>query len=406
MSIGVVVFIIEFIRYIEKFKNHFLYFLNAIDQEDFSVSFKKGHSEYKDDRLTEILNELTDKFRKLRVEKESRHQYLKTVIDHINIGLISYNEKGEITLLNKAARDFLQKPHLKMIDSLKSVDQNLYDEIINLSTQKKAVIKLIRGKRLFHISLQATEIKHEDGFEKVISMQDIKNELDEKELDSWHKLVRVINHEIMNSVIPITTLANVLDGMISTPIKKSTLDLNEIAEGIRTIEHRSKGLADFVRATKSLTNIGQPVFREIPINELFPRVQKLIDPLVDQMGIHLQFKQGAENISLKADLELIEQVLINLLKNAIESFEDPTHTENIIRVTAESRVDQNVITVHDNGKGIDEKELENIFIPFYTTKKEGSGIGLPLSRQIMRLHKGSISVQSEVGSGTRIELVF
>jgi len=406
LSIVIVLFIVEFIRYIEKFKDHFLYFLNSINQEDFSVSFKEGKKRYKDDKLSVILNELTEKFRKLRVEKESRHLYLKTVIDYINIGLIAYNEKGEITLLNQSAKEMLQKPHLKKIDSLKSVSPAFYNEILNISTKKKTVVKLIRGNNLFHISLRATELKLENGFEKVISMQDIKNELDEKELESWQKLVRVINHEIMNSVIPISTLANVLDQMLSEHTKKNSFDLSEIAEGIKTIENRSKGLADFVKATKNLTNIAQPIFREFEIEELFSRVEKLMGPQVSRAGIQLEFKQNNEKSGVKADLELIEQVLINLIKNGMESFEDFSVSEKTIRIISEKRGDQMAISVQDNGKGIEQKELDNIFIPFYTTKKEGSGIGLPLSRQIMRMHKGTISVRSSSGAGTRIELVF
>jgi len=406
ISIIIVIFILEFIRYVEKFKDHFLYFLNSINQEDFSVSFKEGNKRYKDEKLSAVLNDLTEKFRKLRVEKESRHQYLNTVIDHINIGLISYNQKGEITLINQAAKAILHKPHLKKIDSVKGFDQNLYDEIVNLTTRKKALVKIIRGNELYHISLQATELKLEEGYEKVISMQDIKNELDEMELKSWQKLVRVINHEIMNSVIPISTLANVLNQMLADYGKKDQIELNDIADGIKTIENRSKGLATFVKATKNLTNISKPVFREIDISNLFSRVERLMMPQIRQDGIHLKFHQSWGKITIKADLELIEQVLINLIKNAREAFENYTIDQKSIIIMADKRGDQIVITVSDNGKGIREQDLENIFIPFYTTKKEGSGIGLPLSRQIMRLHRGTIAIQTKADVGTQVELVF
>ncbi len=402
----IVIFIVEFIRYVEKFKDHFLYFLNSINQEDFSVSFKEGKKRHKDEKLSVILNDLIEKFRKLRVEKESRHQYLNTVIDHINIGLISYNENGEITLINRAAKNILHKPHFKKIGSLKDTDPNLYHEIMNLTTREKSLVKIIRGNELYQISLQATEIKLDDGFEKVISMQDIKNELDERELESWQKLVRVINHEIMNSVIPISTLASVLNQMLTDYDNKDQVELKDIADGIKTIENRSKGLATFVDATKNLTRISKPVYRDITISDLFSRVERLMAPQISQDGIQLKFNQNLEKMTIKADLELIEQVLINLIKNAKESFENYLIEQRHIHILAQKKLDKVVITVSDNGKGIRADDLENIFIPFYTTKNEGSGIGLPLSRQIMRLHKGTIAIQTKEGEGTAVELIF
>jgi nitrogen fixation/metabolism regulation signal transduction histidine kinase len=408
LSIAIVLFIIDFIRYVEKFKEHFIYFLQAINQEDFTLSFQETNKQRKDEKFSKILNEITGKFRELRAEKESRHQYLKTVMDHINIGLISYNQDGEITLMNRAAGEILQKPHLRRIESLGKIDKGLYEEVLKLSSEKKSLVKMIHGNKLWHLSLQATEMKLDEGYEKVIAMQDIKNELDEQEIESWQKLVRVINHEIMNSVIPISTLASVLDQMLSDlDMKEQENELiKDVADGVKTIDQRSKGLANFVKATKSLTQISRPVFKSFNVEVLFTRVNQLLSTDMEKHGVALIIHKPEEKITLLADFELIEQVLINLIKNAREAYENDNKKEKVILVSAEIIDKQTMISVSDFGLGIDKEMLDQIFIPFFTTKKEGSGIGLPLSRQIMRLHKGTLEVKSVPGEGATFVMIF
>ena len=408
LTIAIILFVIDFLRYVEKFKDHFIYFLQAINQEDFTLSFKETSMQKKDEQFSKILNEITRKFRQLRAEKESGHQYLKTVMDHINIGIISYNQDGEITLMNRAAGEILQKPHFRKIESLEKVDKGLYEAILGLSSEKKSLIKIIHGNKLWHLSLQATEMKLDDGYEKVIAMQDIKNELDEQEIESWQKLVRVINHEIMNSVIPISTLASVLDQMLSDLDQKDQENevIRDVADGVKTIDQRSKGLANFVKATKSLTQISNPVFKSFNVEVLFTRVNQLLSTDMEKSSVKLTIQKPAEKITLKADFELIEQVLINLIKNAREAYENVNKKEKVILVSAEVVDKQTMILVSDFGPGIDKEMLGQIFIPFYTTKKDGSGIGLPLSRQIMRLHKGTLEVKSIPGEGATFIMKF
>ena len=408
LSIAIVLFIVDFIRYVERFKEHFIYFLQSINQEDFTVSFKQSNLQKEDEKFSVILNEITGKFRQLRAEKESGHQYLKTVMDHINIGIISYNQAGEITLMNRAAGEILQKPYIHKIETLEKMDRELYEEIIQLSSEKKSLVKVARGNTLRHLSLQATEMKLETGYEKVIAMQDIKNELDAKEVESWQKLVRVINHEIMNSVIPISTLASVLDQILSDLDMENQDNewIRDVAEGVKTIDQRSKGLANFVKATKSLTQISKPVFKSFNVQVLFTRVQQLLSSDLDKSAIKLTIQQPGEKIILKADFELIEQVLINLIKNAREAYGADPEQDKVIVVSAESMNGRTFLSVTDHGPGMEKEMLEQIFIPFFTTKKDGSGIGLPLSRQIMRLHKGTLEVKSIPGEGTTCIMIF
>lgn len=408
LSIAIILFIIDFIRYVERFKEHFIYFLQSIKQEDFTLSFKETSLQKRDRRFSKILNEITEKFRQLRAEKESRHQYLKTVMDHINVGIISYNQQGVVTMMNRAAAEFLQNPHFRKIESLKKIDPGLYKEFLQLSSEKKSLVKMVRGNSLRHLSLQATEMKLETGYEKVIVMQDIKNELDEKEVESWQKMIRVINHEIMNSVIPISTLTSVLDQMLTDRDDQVSLNelIRDVADGVKTIDQRSKGLANFVKATKSLTQISQPVFRSFNVEVLFTRIYQLLSNELNKFGIRLIINQPTKKIVLKADFELIEQVLINLIKNAGESYPEDYPGEKTVVVSAREQENQSSISITDQGSGIGEEFLDQIFIPFYTTKKDGSGIGLPLSRQIMRLHKGTLEVRSQLDQGTTCIMIF
>ena len=369
ISIAIIFTIFEFIKYIEKFKNNFLYFLNSINQEDYLVSFSSANASLNDQKFSQVLNELADKFRFLRVKGETKHQYLNAIIKHINIGLIGYDHGGKITILNEAAKRFLKKPHLGNIESIKMFDETLYTEITALTSNRKTLVKLIKDGILLHLSIQATEIKIGEDYQKVISIQDIKNELDEKEVDSWQKLVRVINHEIMNSVIPISTLANVLRLMLDDYLVMGKIEQNkkeelisDEAEGIKTIEDRSKGLAEFVKATKSLTTISNPVFREIKIEEIFSRIEPLLNPGLIILDIHLDIKALEDGIKIYGDLELIEQVLINLIKNGQEAIEkrridssDTTYNAHgSIKVVAKMEEKAVYITVSDNGVGIND----------------------------------------------------
>lgn len=415
LCIAILIISIEFIRYVEKFKEQFLYFVNAINEEDFSIAFPAARKKFKDKQFAEILNSLIDKFRKLRAEKEVRHHYLQTVIENINIGIISFNEKGDITLINEAAKKLFHRPYLKNIAVLKNINENLYKEITNIPSNKKSLIKFIRYDELFHLSLQANEIKIGNERIKIISMQDIKNELDENEIESWQKLVRVINHEIMNSVIPISTLANVLNQILEENINNNLIDkdlkqksevLHDISDGIKTIENRSQGLATFVEATKSMTNISKPVFRQVVLGDLFKRLETLLVPEAASRGIQVIFQEPERHMTIHADFEMIEQVLINLVKNAMEALDTIDSKEKIINIRSVREGTGVLINVIDNGPGIPGKELGNIFIPFYSTKKAGSGIGLSFSRHIMRLHKGSLEVSSQPGSGSNFTLRF
>ena len=241
---------------------------------------------------------------------------------------------------------------------------------------------------------------------RIVTFHDIKSELDENELESWQKMIRILNHEIMNSVIPLGTLTKVnreileeqyLD--LSSPGGNSRIKLDklkDIVEGMKVIEKRSSGISDYVKATKSITSLPKPTFRKIKLADILDRIKLLFAPELKQKGIQLSVT-CPDDLIVTADMELLEQVLINLVKNAKEAINDSKKTGSDIKIIAHNKSDQVIITITDNGPGIDKKIMDQIFIPFYTTRKQGTGIGLALSKQIMRMHKGSIEVKSEPG---------
>lgn len=406
-----IVLIVELIRYIEKFKSSILIFLESIDQEDYSIAFPNSNVKYPDGRIANLFNSILNKFQLLRAEKETRHIYLQTVIEQVTVGLIGYDSAHNITLINEAAKNLLGRPFIKNLSGIKKVNKSLYDAIVNMDAKGGLLIKYERNGELMQVLLKGTELRSNGEYLKIITLQDIKNELDEKELESWQKLIRVINHEVMNSMIPLSTLTNVnkkvLKEVMDGSGKNEDARISEVIEGMEIIENRSHGIMEFVRSVKSLTNISKPNFIRIKIHDLINRVYMLMNSEFQDSDVQFVLELPKKNYTIIGDLELLEQALINLIKNAKEAFYDYQIAEQKKVILSADKVDGfSTITVRDNGPGISRDQQEDIFIPFFTTKKGGSGVGLALSRQIMRLHKGQLILSSETGKGSGFILRF
>ena len=314
-------------------------------------------------------------------------------------------------LMNQAAKDMLDRPYMSNVQIMERVSQPLLDAVEKIQSGERTLVKTVINDNLKHLSLQATEFKLQHNEYKLVSFQDIRNELDANEVETWQKLIRVLTHEIMNSVTPIISLTKVIS-MLMTNEKGNRVDLCEIdtedaddmLDSIKTIESRSKGLLHFVHAYRSLTKIQKPNFREVRITEMLKRVQTLLKPELKKRNIEIIELISDPNLSIQADPELIEQVLINLVKNAMEAVTGQSNPR--IEIGSEITHDHIQIFVRDNGPGINEEYLDKIFIPFFTTKKSGSGIGLSLSRQIMRMHRGRINFHTSAEDGTTFILAF
>lgn len=386
-------------------------FLESIKYSDFSSSFtydnKLGKS-FKE--LNRAFNSVADAFRKERAEKEEHLNYLNTVVQHVTTGLISFDQEGNVSILNSAAKKFLGVPQLKNINEIIAVDVNLYKRLKQLEPGEKT---LVRVSSDLNLSIHSTELKMRGHTIKLVSIQNIHSELVSKEVEAWQNLTKVLRHEIMNSITPIASLTGTLNDILSEDLKQINNDsfeidnetLQDLEEGLQTIENRSKGLIKFVDAYRDYTSIPKPKFGLIKIEELFDHICQLLKREFTEIGINFKSNIMHENLEITADRELIEMVLINLLKNAKEALSgrEEAKIEMTARLDGQQRV---LLEVKDNGPGIIQEAQDKIFIPFYTTKKAGSGIGLALSRQIMQLHQGFLSVKSEPNIYTIFTLGF
>ncbi len=400
------------IHFVEKTNRELTRFLLAIRYGDFTQSFSSRGRGRSFDELNTAFSEVVDHLQKIREEKEEQSLYLQTVIQHVGVGLIAFTPEGSVTLINNAAKRILGVNQLVELRSLGRISGELVEVLMKLSSGQKSLVKLeVRGEAV-QLIVYATEQKLRGQSQMLISIQNIQSELDEKEMEAWQRLVRVLTHEIMNSLTPISSLASTVNGMLrpGTPDgvsqgRLSAETMRDVTGAVETIEKRSQGLLHFVDAYRNLARIPRPSFGIIAVADLFRRVEQLMHERFSAGRIALSTRVEPISLELTADPELIEQVLINLLSNAAEALADRTDGAIAVegRMGERGRV---IIEVTDNGPGIAKDVQERIFIPFFTTKQNGSGIGLSLSRQIMRLHRGSISVSSDPAAKTTFTLRF
>ncbi|NJM26992.1 MAG: GHKL domain-containing protein [Bacteroidia bacterium] len=400
------------VQYIERSNQNIASFLDSISFDDLSYSFKTESKDPGVQRLHEELNEAMSNLRNSRREKDSEFLFFKNIVMHVGIGLIIFKEDGKVEIFNSAARRLLKVNRVANIQDLKDVSETLVNVFQKLKTGGRELVRLKVGEDLVQLSVYAIELTLRGENVKLISIQNIQSELEEKEMEAWQNLVRVLTHEIMNSVTPISSLAGIVEeelkdhasGAKTQPLSQE--ELIDIHLSLQTISKRSEGLIRFVKEFRNLTNIPKPRPSIISIRTLLDELVMLHKMEISENKIEIAIQVYPEDLTVSADKHMIEQVLINLIKNAAQAFDDE-QVERQIRLKAYlNEKSRPVISVLDNGSGIDPEAMEKIFIPFFTTKKSGSGIGLSLSRQIMRQHQGTLTVKSTVGEGTEFFLRF
>ncbi len=397
------------IHYVERTNRDLTRFLQAIRYEDFSQTFGPTGLGRSFQGLKEAFTEVLNAFKSTRSDREAQARYLQTVVQHVGVGVITFEPDGEINVINGSARRLLRAYQLRNIKQLESFSKPLADTLLNVRTGERALVKVVDNGRLLQLSVFATELCIRDKSFTLVTIQDIQTELEEKEMEAWQDLIRVLTHEIMNSVTPISSLASTIRGLIQPAepnehhIDSETI--RDVRRGIQTIEKRSQGLLHFVEAYRKLTRIPKPDFQVFLITELFGRVEQLVGSQIGGKAIDFRAEASPVSLELTADPDLVEQVLLNLLRNAVEAVERSEEP----RIQVSAKMDgrgRPTIQVKDNGPGIEEEVQQRIFIPFFTTKQEGSGIGLSLCREIMRSHGGTINVDSTPGQGAEFSLRF
>ena len=411
LVILIVLQIYGLVRYVERTNRKLSVFLDSIRHSDFSSSFSDHGLGKSFDDLNQAFNEVISEFQKTRAAKEEHFNYLQTVVQHVTTGIIVFKKDGRISMVNNAFKRMFRNQHLRIISDMEKIDKNLAELLLNIKAGDSQLLKVFHDNELLQLSIRATEFRMQGEDFVLVSLQNIHTELEAKEMDSWQKLIRVLTHEIMNSITPIVSLSSTVKGLLieenSMQLKKEIDDddVESAQSALNTIERRSQSLLNFVQVYRNLTRIPKPNFRYFPIKELFDNVEQLLLPKIRERNIDCQCKIVPPGLMLTADPDLIEQVLINLVINSIHAVQDSEKPKVYIVATAEG-INHVNISVIDNGYGIKPDNLEQIFVPFFTSKKEGSGIGLSLSREIMRLHKGNITVKSKPNIETRFTLHF
>jgi nitrogen fixation/metabolism regulation signal transduction histidine kinase len=357
------------------------------------------------------MNRVNHQIQQLKIENRQQEQYFRTLLEHLAAGIITYNDKGFILHANSSAKKLLSIDVLTHLQQIERKDHKLFETINSIKPFERKLIAVTAEAGDIQLSLKATSFKTNENELVILSIQDIKNELDEKEIESWMKLIRVLMHEIMNSITPITSLSESLSNIYSTggkPILPEQVNVKTIAttlQGLNVIKEQGKGLMSFVESYRKLTRVPEPEKKFFKVADLMGRVHILYNSLDNSDKTKFSVSLKKTDLEIFADQNLISQVLINLLKNALEANENNSNGQIRI-VVNEGLNSHHEICVIDNGPGIPEENIDEIFVPFFTTRQNGSGIGLSISKQIMRVHGGNLKVRSMPGKETVFCLSF
>ena len=401
--------VVELYQYHVKAYEELQQLVESIQYRDFSRKFDVTHASGELKHLRKGFNDITATFKVISKEKETQYQYLQKILELVDTGILSYKEEsGQVVWMNESLKKMLELPYLKTIHSLARRDEHLYRQIISLRPAESKIGTAHLERSSFKILLSATAFQTDGEKFKLVAFQNVDEALDETESKAWQKLLSVMTHEIMNSIAPISSLAETLRHRLQESLPQlvnNTGSVDDLELGLETIRRRSEGLLKFAETYRNLNKITTPNVKRILVRDLFENLNTLMQPTLDQKTIDMDIVLKDMDLVLNVDTNLVEQVLINLVVNSIEAVRERENAR-ITLSAYQLPSKKTVIKVSDNGTGMDEEVMDKIFIPFFSTKKSGSGIGLSLCKQIMMLHHGSISVQSVEGQGTSFLLQF
>lgn len=399
---------------VEETNRNLTCFLESIRFSDFSFSIQNDKSGKSFEELDKAFNMVFDDFKKKQTESNKHYRYLAKIIQSTDVSFIAFRSDGAVELINNAAKKLFQINSLKHIKELIPYSRKLYQTLEKIQAGNSLVVKVQDYEDLLHLSVSAAQFELDGRTITFVAIRNIHAELEEQEMEAWQKLVRVLTHEIMNSIAPIASLSSTTNIMVNEIVNQTGKNeyieieyetLADIQNALKTIYKRSAGLLEFVETYRNLTRIPQPNFTLFSVSKLFDYLKTAMNDELKANNVDLTISIDPENLKLMADEQLIEQVLINLLKNSIEALRNTKDAKIKLKAFVNKR-DKITIQVIDNGQGIIKEVKDKIFIPFFTTKHSGSGIGLSLSKQIMRLHNGTIAVKSKPDEKTCFTLTF
>lgn len=393
--IGIIILlqIVTLIHTVESHVESLEDFFSAVNYEDFTRRFVE---EDVDAELKGAFNRVLSRFQDARAEREVQAGYLETVVRHVPVPFIAARADGSVSLVNNPARRLTGLSTLTHIKQLESLDPELPERIRSLEPGSQQMLESrVRGMPA-ELRVSVSEIRLEGGVERLYSIENLSGELTARESSAWRNLIRVLTHEIMNTLTPVSSLAQTTTGMLDDESAK-----DDVRDAVQTIARRSEGLMNFVLRYRELLKVPQPDISVVNVSAALHGVVTLMAAELE--GVEVQVDVSPESLEISADPTLLDQVLVNIVKNARDAIRDVDSP----RITLSGQLDfgRTIICVLDNGPGIDAETVEQVFVPFFTTKRDGSGIGLSLCRQIMTVHGGEIAVESSE-KGTSVSLVF
>ena len=388
----------SFILFLNKTHKQMNYFVQAIKNKDTTLYFPKKSGNKIIDELSISLNELNGIIQNVQMKSKIKETYFAEILQNIATGVIVITEDGFVTDVNSATLELLGLETFTHIKQLDRVDSRFSLDLSNLKNKQRKVLNLTTKNEHIQVMTRCSLIRIEKEEVKLITLQDIRGELERKEIDAWVKLIRVLSHEIMNSLAPVTSISQSLKQIWEN--KQQTLvdnkqdsDVKKTLDGLNVITQTNQDLIQFVQSYRVLSKAPIPKLNSISANGFFDRLNILLSPIKEIFSGQLKLDTPNKDFSFIADEQMLIQVIINLVKNASEAFLDETSDMNLepkIKVSAKQNGTTTEIRVSDNGPGISDEIQDNIFVPFFTTKESGSGIGLSYSRQIVRAHGGSL----------------
>lgn len=409
--------VFSLIRYVNHTNYSLVKFLDALKSEDYSVYFSPSEKGSSFEKVFEDFNTIIGIFKRNNIEKEAQYKHFKQILEQVNLGIISIHKEdlmhdhseNEILFLNKAASEILMQPRHKYWHRLAQHIPWFTNEVVRLKNGGKTLLNVDFNDEQKQLSLEVLDVSFLQVPYLFITFQDIRSEIAQKEIEAWHNIIRVMAHEMLNSFTPVSSLASTIVDMtkrdgesdLSDPTNELLHDINLAAS---TIKRRSDGLLDFVTDYRTIASIPNPIVKKVLLQPFFESIEVLLGPDLEKENIQLEIKKMPPRTVINADEKLIEQILINLISNSRHALDGIKDGKISIECSISER--NTIIRVTDNGKGIPEEIMDQIFIPFYTTRKNGSGIGLSLSKSIMKKHGGDIYAQSTQNEGTTFSIVF
>ncbi|MGN0021768.1 MAG: sensor histidine kinase [Sphingobacterium hotanense] len=380
-----------------------LEFSEAVKYRDFTRRFVVKNNQSTEGKLYQAFNQINEIYKNISIDQALQHQYLNKVINMLDTAILFFHaDTGKVIWVNDAFKSLFQVPHLGNISGLQRRNADLYEKTMQLKVGKQQMETTNSASGKIKVLLQCSEFDTQDGQFRIVVYQNINEAIDETETKAWHKLLRVLTHEIMNSIGPISSLAETLHSRLEQ--WEGDQDIEDLKVGIFTIKRRSEGLLQFAKSYRLINKVDQPQVAEILLVQLFENIYQLLEPTLLQKNIDVDIIIKNTRMVLLADINLVEQVLINLLLNAIEAVKDQEDPYiSLSGIESNGRIQ---IKIQDNGVGMSPEIQEQIFTPFFTTKKTGTGVGLTLSKQIMLMHNGNLLVDSQEGEGSVFTLQF